>query len=377
MSIAGASLRDAVPFFNLDRQHLPLAQELSDAFNRVLADSGFVLGSEVDRFEEEFAHYCGSSHCIGVNSGTAALVLALLAVGVGPGDEVIVPAHTFIASALAVLHARATPVFCDVQAETGLIDPASAEAAIGSRTAAIVAVHLYGQPCDMDALNRIAERQGLAVVEDSAQAHGARWKGTRTGTLGTVSAFSFYPSKNLGALGDGGAICTDDPEVARRARRLRNLGQEQKGIHVDPGFNERLDGLQAALLRVKLPHLDSWNARRVELAGLYDQMLEGVCPVVQVDARAECVYHLYPVLVEDRDQVRQLLSAAGVGTGIHYHPALPGHPPLAQLPSSKGDFPHACRWAEQELSLPLFPELSEPEAEHVTHQLTDAIEVIG
>jgi dTDP-3-amino-3,4,6-trideoxy-alpha-D-glucose transaminase len=377
MSAVTPGIRDAVPFFSLDRQHRPLRPELNDAFARVLSDSGFVLGSEVDRFEEDFAAYCGSGHCVGVNSGTAALALALLAVGVGPGDEVIVPAHTFIASALAVLHAGATPVLCDVLLENGLVDPAAAAAAVGPRTAAILAVHLYGQPCDMDSLAEIAERHGLALVEDSAQAHGASWRQVRTGALGTVAAFSFYPSKNLGALGDGGAICTDDAEIARRARRLRNLGQEQKGVHVDPGFNERLDGLQAALLRVKLPHLDSWNAKRSRLAALYDRMLSDVCPVLQVDARAQCVYHLYPVLVEDRDQVRARLAKFGVGTGIHYHPALPEQPPLGRFPSSEGDYPNAFRWAERELSLPLFPELSEAEAEHVASQLTDAIEVIG
>jgi dTDP-3-amino-3,4,6-trideoxy-alpha-D-glucose transaminase len=368
-------LREAVPFMSLQRHHEPLEAELKEAFGRVLAEGGFVLGSETEKFEDEFAAYCQVSHCVGVNSGTAALTLALLAVGVGAGDEVIVPAHTFIASALAVLHAGATPVFCDVQLETGLLDPDAAAAAVGPRTAAVLAVHLYGQACDMDAISRLADRHGLAVVEDAAQAHGARWRGARTGSLGTVAAFSFYPSKNLGALGDGGAICTDDEAVARRVRRLRNLGQEQKGLHVEAGFNDRLDGIQAAMLRVKLRCLDDWNARRGELAAAYDRILEGVCPVLQTHPQAECVYHLYPVLVERRELVRQQLTERGIGTGIHYHPAVPAQPPLADLPSSKNSFPNAQRWAEQELSLPLFPELSAAEAEHVAGQLREAIEV--
>jgi dTDP-4-amino-4,6-dideoxygalactose transaminase len=366
---------EAVPFMSLERHHEPLKTELQRAFDGVLADGGFVLGAEVDRFESEFADFCGVKRCVGVNSGTAALSLALRAVGVGPGDEVIVPAHTFIASALAILHAGATPVFCDVQADTGLLDPAAAAAAIGSRTAAIVAVHLYGQTCDMDTILELAESHGLAVVEDAAQAHGARWGGVRSGGLGTVAAFSFYPSKNLGALGDGGAICTNDEEVADRVRRLRDLGQAQKGLHVEAGFNERLDGIQAAMLRVKLPHLDGWNARRGRLAATYDQSLDGVCPVLRVHPKAECVYHLYPVRVEERDEVRSHLAERGIGTGIHYHPAVPAQPPLADLPSSRDAFPNAQRWAEQELSLPLFPELSAAEAEHVAGQLREAIEV--
>ncbi len=242
-----------VPFVGLARQHAALGEQLRAAFERVLCADGFILGGEVEAFEREFAGYCQASECVGVASGTAALALVLIAAGIGPGDEVLVPGHTFIASALAVLHAGATPVFCDVQRDTGLIDPDSAAALVGPRTAAVIAVHLYGQVCDMDSINALAARHGLFVLEDAAQAHGATCDGRRAGSLGNAAAFSFYPSKNLGALGDGGAVCTGDAQLAARVRELRHLGQRGKGEHVVVGYNERLDGLQAAFLRVKLP----------------------------------------------------------------------------------------------------------------------------
>lgn len=365
-----------VPFMSLERHHEPIAGELSRAFEQVLDDGGFVLGPEVTRFEDEFAAYCGVEHCVGVGSGTAALTLALVASGVGPGDEVIVPAHTFIATGLAVVHAGAKPVFCDVDAETGLIDVDSAAAAIGPATAAIIAVHLYGQVCDMDALDLLAVRHRLLVVEDAAQAHGARWRDARAGSLGAVAAFSFYPSKNLGALGDGGAICTDDDEIAARARRLGNLGQERKGIHLEAGMNERLDGIQAAILRLKLARLDGWNAARRSLAATYRRALDGACDLLAEDPRGECVYHLFPVRIENRDAVRQVLAERGVGSGVHYWPALHRQPPFSELPARR-DFSlaNASRWSEQELSLPIFPELSEPEVLSVAESLHYAIEV--
>ena len=361
---------------SLDRHHAPIAQQLRDAFDEVLADGGFVLGREVDAFEREFAAYCGVEHCVGVGSGTAALTLALLAAGVGPGDEVIVPAHTFIATALAVVHAGATPVLCDVDPDTGLLDVGSAAAALGERTAAIVPVHLYGQVCDMDAIGAFAERHRLAVVEDAAQAHGARWRGRRAGSLGAVAGFSFYPSKNLGALGDGGAICTDDAEIAARARRLRNLGQERKGVHLEAGMNERLDGIQAAILRVKLLHLDDWNAARREIAATYRGAIDLAARALAEDPRGECVYHLFPVRVQDRDAVRDRLAAAGVGTGVHYWPPLNRQPPFADLVGpAEVSLANAKAWSEEEISLPIFPELSEHEVLSVAESLNDAIEV--
>ena len=361
-----------VPFVALGRQHEPLQDELRAAFERVLATDGYILGEEVVRFEAEFAEYCGTRHCVGVASGTAAIALALIAAGVGPGDEVIVPAHTFIASALGVTHAGATPVFCDVEPGTALIDADSAESVVSERTAAIVAVHLYGQACDMDALGALAERRGLALIEDSAQAHGARWRDRRVGGFGTAACFSFYPSKNLGALGDGGAICTDDDELAGRARALRHLGQRRKGEHEMIGFNERLDGLQAALLRVKLPHLDRWiDGRRAAAAAYREQLPDGLR---QLEERPEspCTYHLFPVRTPDRDALAKALSEEGIGTGVHYHPAMHDHPPYREQRRA-GDCPEATAWAAEELSLPMFETLSADEVARVAEACSKSL----
>jgi dTDP-4-amino-4,6-dideoxygalactose transaminase len=352
-----------VPFVDLTRQHAPIAAELRDAFDRVVGANGFILGEEVAGFEGEFAAYCDSEHCVGVASGTAALTLMMLAAGIGPGDEVVVPAHTFIASALGVIHAGAKPVFCDVEAGTGLIDPAAADAAIGPRTAAILAVHLYGQVCDMDALAKVADRHGLALFEDAAQAHGATFRGARAGSLGRAAAFSFYPSKNLGALGDGGAVVTGDRELADNVRRLRHLGQLGKGDHDLPGFNERLDGLQAAMLRVKLPHLDNWNATRRERAGTYAEALEG-WHLLEERPESPCIFHLYPVRVPDRERVAAELAARGVATGVHYSPSVPAQPPFAAAGPPE-QFPESLAWARDELSLPMFDALKEEEVLHV------------
>ena len=356
----------SVPFVALGRHHLPVAAELQAAFDRVLGASAFVLGAEVSAFEAEFAAYCGVEHCVGVGSGTAALSIALLAAGIGPGDEVIVPGHTFIASALGVVHAGATPVFCDVDDATGLIDPRSAAAAITPRTAAILPVHLYGQVCDMAAINELARLHSLFVLEDAAQAHGATLGERRAGALGGAGAFSFYPSKNLGALGDGGAICTDDASVAERARMLRNLGQPRKGEHVEVGFNERLDGLQAALLRVKLPHLDASNAARQRAAAAYRAALDGRVGLLGERDESPCVYHLFPIRLADRDGAAAFLEREGVATGVHYSPAAHAHaawdgvltPPAEPLAV-------ADAWAREELSLPMFGELEQDEIQRV------------
>ncbi|MBV9818315.1 MAG: DegT/DnrJ/EryC1/StrS family aminotransferase [Solirubrobacterales bacterium] len=339
--------------------------ELRGAFDRVVGASSFILGEEVERFEQEFATYCGAPDCIGVASGTAALTLALLAAGIGRGDEVIVPAHTFIASALGILHAGATPVFCDVEAATGLIDPASAASVVTDRTAAVIPVHLYGQVCDMDAIGSLADRHDLLILEDAAQAHGATWRGSRAGSLGAVAAFSFYPSKNLGALGDGGAICTRDPELAARARQLRHLGQRGKGEHVLAGFNERLDALQAALLRVKLPHLDGFNARRRQAASVYRGALEGEVGLLHERSESPCIYHLFPIRVADRRRLMDDLAAEGVACQVHYSPAVHEQPPFAGRRRDSADLEQATRWAREELSLPIFPELELAEAQRV------------
>lgn len=365
-----------VPFVALDRQHEPIADELRAAFDRVLGASAFILGSEVAAFEDEFAAYCGTEHCVGVASGTAALTLAFEAAGIGPGDEVIVPAHTFIASALAVRHAGATPVFCDVEDGTGLIDAASAEQVVSERTAAILPVHLYGQVADMDAVGRLAERHGLAVFEDAAQAHGASFAGRRAGSFGTAAAFSFYPSKNLGALGDGGAICTSDPDLAARARALRHLGQLQKGDHALPGWNERLDGLQAALLRAKLPHLDGWNAaRREHAARLLDALAGTSLQTLEERPESPCIFHVFPVRSHDRDALARTLDEAGVDTGVHYTPACHRQPPFATAAS--GDCPVADAWAAEQLSLPMFEYLTAAEVARVADACVTAAGQLG
>src|SRR5256885_5254701 len=301
MSVQARGNGRGVPFVDLNRHHAPLAGELRSAFDRVVSTDAFVLGSEVEAFECEFAAYAEASHWVGVGSGTAAIALALIAAEIGPGDEVVVPAHTFIASVLGVLHAGALPVFCDVQRDTGLIDPDSAASVVGARTAAILAVHLYGQACDMGSINALARRHHLFVLEDAAQAHGATHDGRRVGSLGDAAAFSFYPSKNLGALGDGGAVCTTDPRLATRIRELRDLGQASKGEHLVVGYNERLDGLQAALLRVKLPHLDGWNAARRQRAQRLREGLPDDLVLLGERAATPCVYHIFPVRQHNRD----------------------------------------------------------------------------
>jgi dTDP-4-amino-4,6-dideoxygalactose transaminase len=366
---------DAVPFVALDRAHAPLRAQLTATFERMVDANAFVLGPEVESFEEEFAAFCATEDCVGVANGTAALALAIGALGIGPGDEVIVPAHTFIASALPVLHAGATPVLCDVLPGTGLIDTAAADAVVTERTAAIIAVHLYGQACDMDAVSTLAGRHGLAVIEDAAQAHGATWRGGRCGSLGTVACFSFYPSKNLGALGDGGAVCTGDADLAARVRALRNLGQHRKGEHSLPGANERLDALQAALLRVKLPRLGAANAARREHALAYREGLGDSIRILEELPESPCIYHLFPIRVPARDEVAARLAEAGIQTGVHYSPAMPAHEALAGRVRTPEPVPEAEAWAAEELSLPMFPELTAGERDRVIAACHSAIAV--
>jgi dTDP-3-amino-3,4,6-trideoxy-alpha-D-glucose transaminase len=356
----------SIPFLDLDRQHAELRPELLSAFERVTRTSAFILGEEVERFEDEFARFCGVEHCIGTASGTAALTIALIAAGIGPGDEVIVPAHTFVSSAFAVVHAGASPVLCDVEEGTGLIDITSAEAVSGERTAAIVAVHLYGQLCDMEAVNRFARARGLLVLEDAAQAHGATAGARKAGALGTAAGFSFYPSKNLGALGDAGAITTSDAQIAERARRLRNLGQRGKDGHVDVGFNERLDGLQAAVLRIKLPRLEKWNEQRRRRAATYTAALDGAVRLLDVAKPDSCVYHLFPVRVREREGLRRSLADAGIETGIHYPAAVHQQAALRETCVVRSGLPVAESWAAEELSLPIYPGLGDAGIERVS-----------
>lgn len=373
--VTGSGPLESVPFVDLASMHSELRAELLGAFDRVLGAGSFTLGEEVDGFEREFARYCGTAHSVGVNSGTAAITLALLAAGIGRGDEVIVPAHTYIASALGIVHAGATPVFCDVDDETGLLDAASASVVITDRTAAILAVHLYGQMCDMDAISALARRHGLAVFEDAAQAHGASYKGRRAGSFGLASCFSFYPSKNLGALGDGGAICTSDPALTERCRQLRNIGQRVKGEHVALGFNERLDGLQAAMLRAKLPYLDGWNDARRRSATCYRVHLGVDVRPVRERPDGRAVYHLFPVRIAHREAIAGGLKREGVHTGIHYSPAVHLHSAFQSLGApGPGSFPAAESWAAEELSLPMSPHLEIKTVKRVARLVNERID---
>ena len=310
-----------VPFLDLASLHAGLEDELTAAFHRVLRSGRYILGEEVEAFEEEFAGYCGARYCVGVGSGLDALHLILRAYGIGPGDEVIVPANTYIATWLAVSHAGAVPVPVEPDPRTYNIDPAGIPGAVTERTRAVIAVHLFGQPADMDPIVEVARSHGLVVIEDAAQAHGARYKGRRVGSLGDAAAFSFYPAKNLGALGDGGAVVTGDAALADRVRVLRNYGSREKYVHEVKGFNSRLDPLQAAFLRVKLKHLDVWNAGRSAVAAAYTRELAPLSPPLVLPAvhpDAEPVWHQYVVRCADRDGLRAHLARCGIETMVHY-----------------------------------------------------------
>ena len=350
-----------IPFLDLKQVHSELEEELNAAFSRVLKSGWYILGAEVEAFEEEFARYCGTRHCVGVGNGLDALHLILRGYGIGPGDEVIVPAHTYIATWLAVSYAGAVPVPVEPDQYTYNIDPQRISSAITERTRAVIAVHLYGQPADMDPILEIAHRHDLRVIEDAAQAHGAEYKGRRVGTLGDAAGFSFYPVKNLGALGDAGAVVTDDQELAERVRRLRNYGAQNKYFHQIKGFNSRLDPLQAAFLRVKLAYLDEWNRRRRIVAARYLKALTDIPELVlpSVPDCADSVWHLFVVRHPERDALQAYLDRAGIGTLIHY----PVPPHLSQAYAEDGwkqdDFPITERLASTVLSLPIGPHLEQ------------------
>lgn len=355
-----------IPFLDLKAPYLELKQEIDEAISRVVNSGWFVGGPEVELFEEAYAKYCEADHCVGVANGLDALHLSLLAMGVGAGDEVIVPSNTYIATWLAVSQCGATPVPVEPDLRTYNIDPSLIEAAITSRTKVILPVHLYGQPADMTPILDLARRYGLRVLEDGAQAHGARYKKKRLGAHGDAVAWSFYPGKNLGAMGDGGAVTTNDPQLADRIRVLRNYGSRTKYVNEIKGFNSRLDPLQAAILRVKLKHLDQWNARRGVMAKRYQEGLSGADVVLPfVPEWAEPVWHLYVIRLANRDAVQQHLSNHGVGTLIHY--PIPPHlqDAFAELGIGKGVLPLAELIHEQILSLPMFPSMSVGESDQV------------
>ncbi|MDW8324733.1 MAG: DegT/DnrJ/EryC1/StrS family aminotransferase [Burkholderiales bacterium] len=359
-----------VPFLDLAAAYQALKAEIDTAVARVLASGHYILGEEVEAFEAEWAAYCEAGHAVGVGNGLDALVLALRALGLGPGDEVIVPAHTFIATWLAVTAVGARIVPVDVTPDTGHLDPAAAAAAITPRTRAILPVHLYGQPADLAPLLDLAARHGLALVEDAAQAHGARYRGRRIGAHGHVVCWSFYPGKNLGALGDAGAVTTNDGALAHRVRLLRNYGSAAKYEHLLPGVNSRLDPLQAAILRVKLRHLDDWNAQRTTVARRYEQGIKcRELSIPQVRPDRATVWHLYVVRHPRRDALRAALAEHGIETLIHY-PTPPYRQPAYQgLALAPQDFPSTEAWSRTCLSLPMGPQLAPEQIERVIDTL--------
>jgi dTDP-4-amino-4,6-dideoxygalactose transaminase len=347
-----------VPLVDLKAQYESIRREIDPAVLRVLGSGSFVQGGEVRQFEQEFAAYSGAEHAVAVNSGTSALHLALLAAGIGPGDEVITVAHTFVATVAAILYAGAVPVLVDIHPETFTIDVERIEAAITPRTRAIVPVHLYGHPADMDAILEIARRRGLTVIEDAAQAHGARYKDRPVGGIGDLTCFSFYPSKNLGAFGEGGAVTTNRDDYDRALRMLRDWGCERKYHHKLKGFNYRLDEIQATILRVKLRHLEDWNQARRDHAAAYTEALANAGVVAPGEKPwARHVYYVYPVRTTVRDELQRWLKAHGIETGIHYPIPVHMQEAYSDLGYKRGDLPHSELAAEQVLSLPLYPEL--------------------
>ena len=356
-----------VPFVDLKAQVRAIGDAVRAEINEVLESCAFVLGPKTAAFEEAFAAYCGAEHCVAVSSGTAALHVALLAAGVGPGDEVVTVSHTFIATAEAVSYTGATPVFVDIDPETFNIDPARIEAAITERTRAIIPVHLFGQMAEMDPILAVAGRHGLAVVEDAAQAIGATYRGRKAGSMGTVGCLSFYPTKNLGAMGDAGMILTQDIELAEKLSALRVHGETRKYFHELVGGNFRMDSIQAAVLTVKLRHLDAWTARRRAIAARYDEMLAGVSEVITPTVRDCCVsvYNQYVIRVPRRDELKDFLAGRGVATGIYYPLSLHQQECFRSWGYRPGDFPESERAAAEVLALPVYPELSDEQVAYV------------
>lgn len=361
-----------VAFLDLGMLHQSIREHLDDAYRRVVDSGWFIMGPELEAFEVEFAQYCNVEHCIGVGNGLEALHLLLRAYGIGPGDEVIVPSNTFIATWLAVTECGATPIPVEPRIDTYNLDPALVANAITHRTRAILPVHLYGQPVDIDPINALASKHGLVVIEDAAQAQGARYKGRRVGSLGHAAATSFYPGKNLGALGDGGAVLTNDDSIADKVRQLRNYGSRVKYQHDLVGYNSRLDEMQAAFLRAKLLVLDEWNARRREIAELYARLLVGAgINLPTVPDFAESVWHLYVVRTEERDALRDRLEQQGVATVIHY--PVPPHRQACYQEFAEQGFPIAEKLAKEVLSLPMSPALRDEEIEFVAKAIRESI----
>jgi dTDP-4-amino-4,6-dideoxygalactose transaminase len=365
-----------IPLLDLSAQYLSIKNDVDAAMQRTIDQNAFIGGDELRAFEAEFAAYCEVKAAVGVGNGTDALYLALRALEIGPGDDVITVAHTFIATAEAISLTGARPIFVDIQEDTMLMDPDELEAAITPRTRAIVAVHLYGQPCDMDRIMDIARRHHLKVVEDAAQAHGARWRGRRVGSIGDVACFSFFPGKNLGAYGDAGAVVSQDEQLIQRVRMLANHGRLDKYFHQIEGVNSRLDGLQAAVLRVKLRHLDAWNAARRRNAVQYMERLKGSdATLPSVHEYAESVWHLFVIRVGERDEVWKQLNERGIAAGVHYPVPLHRQPAYKHLGMEAGTLPVTERVAASVVSVPMYPELTSEQIAAVTSTLLETIDV--
>jgi dTDP-4-amino-4,6-dideoxygalactose transaminase len=360
-----------VPYLDLKSQYQSIKPEIDAAIARVLDSCQFVLGSEVAGFEQEFAAYCGAAECIAVNSGTSALHLALLAAGIGPGDEVITVPYTFVASVAAITYTGAQPVLVDIDPRSFTMDVTAIEAAITPRAKAILPVDLYGQPADLDPIMEVAHRHGLVVIEDAAQAHGARYKGRPVGSIADMTCFSFYPTKNLGAYGEGGAVTTNNGNFAQSIRMLRDWGQDRKYHHLLRGYNYRMEGFQGAILRVKLRHLEKWTEARRAVVAKYNELLADAGVVrPQEISWARHVYHVYTLRSEDRNMLQQTLTEAGIQTGIHYPVPVHMQTAYSNLGYSQGAFPQSEKAAAEVLSLPLFPEMTDQQIQTVSQAVS-------
>ena len=361
-----------IPFVDLKAQYRSIQDEVNVEIAATLEQCDFILGQNVEYFEEEFASFCGTRYGIGVDSGTSALELALLAYDIGPGDEVITSANTFIATALAITYTGAKPVLVDIEPDSYMIDPVRLRDAITKRTKAIIPVHLYGHPVDMDSINAIAEEFGLIVIEDASQAHGARYNGARVGTMGHVAAFSLYPGKNLGAYGDAGIIVTDDEKINNQLRLLRNWGSVKKYHHEILGYNRRMDTLQSSILRVKLRHLEGWNHSRRSHAKLYNQLLADSSLTLPIEARnSESVYHLYVIRTPERNKLASYLQERGVAAIIHYPVPIHLQPAYKELGHLEGDFAITEQFSREILSLPIFPELQSEQIHYIAEAIRE------
>ena len=366
-------MKNTIPLVDLKAQYKTIVPEINTAIQQILKNSAFILGSPVSIFEDAFAQFCNVKYAIGIASGTGALHLALRALGVGIGDEVITVPHTFFATAEAIIHTGATPIFIDVEDQYFNIDPSKLEAAVTEKTKAIVPVHLYGQCADMESILEISKRYNIPVVEDAAQAHGAKYNGVSAGGFGNATCFSFYPGKNLGAYGDAGAVVTNNEDLATKIRMLRNHGRTEKYVHKIIGYGERIDALQAAILNVKLTHLKEWTKKRVNVAHRYSKLLREVNQIITPPVRpnSEHVFHLYVIKCQQRDTLLKHFNQNNIQAGIHYPIPLHLQPALKYLGYKPGDFPVSEELSSSIISLPIYPELSEVDVNRIVHAVKD------